>query len=206
MKRTSLGELIANAVSHGVGALLSILVLILLLIHSDSTVELLSSLAFGIGLIVLYFSSTLYHSFPDKMKRTLGVFKRLDHASIYVLISGSYTPFILLGTNTSKGYWLLGVLWFITIVGVVLKSIWIKRYHVIHVILYVLMGWSVLLVWSEIQPHLGQSLVWLIAGGVSYTLGVGFYASKFKYSHFVWHIFVLFGSISHFIAVWLLMS
>lgn len=206
MKKTSLGELIANAVSHGVGVFLAITMFILLLVRSNTTEEVLSSIAFGVALIVLYLSSTLFHSFPENMKVVSSVFKRLDHSSIFLLITGTYTPFLVLVANSTEGYILLGALWAITIIGIVFKSIWIDRFHYVHLALYVLMGWSVMLIWSDIQPNLGQSLWFLIAGGLSYTIGVIFYVSKFKYAHFVWHLFVLGGSVSHFVALWIILS
>ncbi|QMS84790.1 PAQR family membrane homeostasis protein TrhA [Candidatus Xianfuyuplasma coldseepsis] len=202
MKKTSLGELIANAVSHGVGVLFAITYLILLLVKSNSITEALVSTAFGVSMIVLYLSSTLFHSFPENMKRVYRVFQRFDHSSIFLLITGTYTPFIVLCADTLTGHILLGSLWLITITGIVFKSIWIDKFHYVHLALYVLMGWSVVLVWSDIQPNLGNSLWFLLIGGISYTLGVGFYVSRFKYAHFVWHIFVLLGSFMHFLAVW----
>ena len=201
MQRTSLGELIANAVSHGVGVILSIAALVLMIVVSDTTIELLACLVFGISLIILYTASTLFHSFPEKMKRVYAVFQRLDHTSIFFLISGTYTPFMLLVVQSTKGYILLGILWLITIVAVTLKAIWVHKYHALFVVLYVLMGWSVLFVIGDVINSLQSGTYLLIAGGVFYTAGVIFYVSKFKYHHFVWHIFVLLGSISHFLAV-----
>lgn len=206
MKKTSLGELIANAISHGVGVFIAIAMLVVLLVRSNGTEEVLASLAFGIAMIVLYLSSTLFHSFPEGMKRVSGVFRRLDHSSIFLLITGTYTPFIILVARSLEGYILLGALWTITIIGIVFKSIWIERYHVIHLALYVVMGWSVMIIWSDISGQLGTGLGYLLAGGISYTLGVAFYVAKFKYAHFVWHLFVLGGTINHFIAVWLILG
>jgi hemolysin III len=201
MKKTTLGELIANAVSHGIGAALAIAMLVILVVLAGDLAEALSALAFGVAMVALYLASTLYHSFPERMRRVSTVFQRLDHSSIFVLIAGTYTPFIVLAARSQKGYILLGVLWAITILGIVMKSIWIDRFHVLHVILYVIMGWSVLFVWNDIQPNLGNSLWLLLAGGISYTVGVAFYASRFRYAHFIWHLFVLGGSITHFLAV-----
>lgn len=203
MQKTSLGELIANAVSHGVGVLLSITALVLMIVKADTTVELLACLVFGVSLIILYSASTLFHSFPEKMKRVYAVFQRLDHTSIFFLISGTYTPFMLLTVQSTKGYILLGVLWFITIVAVVLKAIWVHKYHALFVVLYVLMGWSVVFVIGDVINSLQQGIYFLLAGGIFYTIGVIFYVSRFKYHHFVWHIFVLLGSVSHFLGVYL---
>jgi hemolysin III len=175
--------------------------LVILVVLAGDLAEALSALAFGVAMVALYLASTLYHSFPERMRRVSTVFQRLDHSSIFVLIAGTYTPFIVLAARSQKGYILLGVLWAITILGIVMKSIWIDRFHVLHVILYVIMGWSVLFVWNDIQPNLGNSLWLLLAGGISYTVGVAFYASRFRYAHFIWHLFVLGGSITHFLAV-----
>ena len=122
MKKTTLGELIANAVSHGLGASFAIVALVLLLVKSNTTSEILSSVAFGVARIILYLSSTLFHSFPEKMKRVSSVFQRLDHSSIFLLISGTYTPFLVLLVGTKEAYTLLVILWTITIIGIVMKS------------------------------------------------------------------------------------
>lgn len=202
MKKTSLGELIANSISHGVGVLLSITALVLLLVKSSSGVEILSSLVFGISLIILYLCSTLFHSFPEKFRKVYSVFQRLDHSSIFILISGTYTPFMLLVVANTTGYILLAALWTITLIGIVFKAIWIKKYQYVHLALYVLMGWSVAFVINDVISGLDNCFWLLLAGGISYTLGVIFYVSKFKYAHFIWHLFVLGGSIFHFLCVY----
>ncbi len=201
MKKTTLGELIANAVSHGVGFLLSIAGLILLIIKAEGTAELISVIIFGVSMMLLYISSTLFHSFPDKMKRVLAVFQRLDHSSIFLLIAGTYTPFIVLVVDNTRGYVLLAFLWLITIIGIVFKSIWIKKFKYVHLIIYLLMGWSVMFVYNDFIQNIGN-YYFVVIGGISYTLGVAFYVSKFRYAHFVWHLFVLSGTFFHFLAVW----
>lgn len=206
MKKTSLGELIANAVSHGVGFLLSVTALILLLIKSEGSAEIISSLVFGISLMLLYISSTLFHSFPEKMKRVFTVFQRLDHSSIFLLIAGTYTPFLILVVNNTKGYILLAVLWVITIVGIVFKSIWIDKFKFIHLIIYLFMGWSVLFVFHDFVNNSGNAFLFVLLGGISYTAGVAFYIARFKYSHFIWHLFVLGGTVMHFIAVYIILG
>ena len=140
MKKTSLGELIANAVSHGVGLLLAIAGLVLLLIKAEAPNEILSALVFGLSMILLYTSSTLFHSFPEKMKRVYTVFQRLDHSSIFVLIAGTYTPFLVLLVDSTRGYILLGFLWLITIIGIVFKSIWIRKFKYGHLAIYLLIN------------------------------------------------------------------
>ncbi len=204
MKKTSLGELIANAISHGVGAIFAIVALAILLISSSGTAEILSSIAFGVSMITLYLCSTLFHSFPEKMKRIYTVFQRLDHSSIFLLITGTYTPFLVLVVNSTKGYILLGILWGITVVGILLKAIWIDKFKYVHLALYLIMGWSIMFVSSDIIGQLDNTFIYVLLGGISYTVGVAFYVSKFKYAHFVWHLFVLGGSVSHFIAIYMI--
>jgi hemolysin III len=201
MKKTSLGELIANSISHGVGILLGVFGLVVLLIYSSSLVETIASIVFGISLILLYASSTLFHSFPEKMTRVYTVFQRFDHSAIFVLIAGTYTPFLLLAVANTQAYILLGILWVLTILGIVMKSIWIAKYHKVHLVIYLLMGWSILLVYDEAIPALGNNFIYVLIGGLCYTFGVIFYIMKFKYQHFIWHLFVLAGSVFHYISV-----
>lgn len=204
MKKTSLGELIANAVSHGVGALLAIAGLVVLIVVADTQVELIASIIYGLSLFTLYMCSTLLHSFPEKMTRVFAVFQRLDHSSIYLLIAGTYTPFLIVLVRNTEAYILFGVLWGLAILGVVLKSIWIKKFQMIHLAIYLLMGWSIMLIYDTAIPLLGDTVIWVVAGGLCYTIGVGFYVAKFKYQHFIWHLFVLAGSVCHFISVLLI--
>ncbi len=201
-KKTSLGELIANAVSHGIGFLLAIAGLVLLVVKADTLIEVLSSVAFGVSMIVLYLSSTLLHSFPDKMKTVKDIFRRFDHSSIFILIAGTYTPFLVLLVGTTEAYILLIGLWVITLIGVIFKSIWAEKYMAVSVIIYLLMGWSFILVSNDVFTSLGNEIIFLIIGGLLYTVGVLFFISKFKYSHFVWHLFVLGGTFFHFICVY----
>jgi hemolysin III len=206
MKKTSLGELIANAISHGIGVIFAIVGLVLLLINSNGFPKIISSITFGVSMIILYLCSTLFHSFPEKMKRVYSVFQRLDHSSIFLLITGTYTPFLVLVVNSTKGYILLGILWIITIIGIVFKAIWIKKFKYVHLALYLIMGWSILFVYTDIIDGLANVFIYVLLGGISYTVGVVFYVSKFKYQHFIWHLFVLGGSISHFIAIFIIIS
>ncbi len=201
-RETSLGELIANAVSHGIGFLLAIVGLVLLIIKADTFPELMASIAFGVSMIVLYLSSTLLHSFPDNMKTVKGVFRRFDHSSIFILIAGTYTPFLVLLVGTKEAYILLIVLWAITIIGIIFKSIWSDRYMGVSLAIYLLMGWSFIVVSKDVYFGLGSDIVYLIIGGLLYTVGVIFFVSKFKYSHFIWHLFVLGGTFFHFICVY----
>lgn len=201
MRKTSLGELIANAVSHGVGFILAIAGLVILLVISDTNKEVIASLIYGLSLMILYLSSTLLHSFPEKMKRVFTVFQRLDHSSIFLLISGTYTPFLIVLIGTKEAYYLFGFLWLLTILGIVFKSIWIDKFQFFHLFIYLMMGWSILLIMDQAAPLIGDALLFVVVGGLCYTLGVGFYVSKFKYQHFIWHLFVLAGSVFHFVSV-----
>ena len=201
-RKTSLGELIANAVSHGVGVLLAITALVMLILKADSLVETMASITFGVSMIILYLSSTLLHSFPDNMKTVKNVFRRFDHSSIFILIAGTYTPFLLLAVGTTGAYILLAGLWIITIIGIIFKSIWGGKYMAVSVVIYLLMGWSIILVSNDVFTVLGSEIIFLIIGGLFYTIGVLFFISRFKYSHFVWHIFVLGGTFFHFICVY----
>lgn len=201
MKKTSLGELIANAVSHGVGAILSVAGLVVLLVIADTTNELIASIIYGLSLMILYFSSTLLHSFPERMERVFTVFQRLDHSSIFLLITGTYTPFLIVLIRTREAYILFGILWGLTILGIVLKSIWISRFQMVHLAIYLIMGWSIMLIYQQAIPLLGNTVMFVVIGGLFYTIGVAFYVSKFKYQHFIWHLFVLAGSIFHFISI-----
>ena len=202
LKKTTLGELIANAISHGLGALFAIVGLVLLIIKSNTTTEVLSSIAFGTSMIVLYLSSTLFHSFPERMKRVYSVFQRLDHSSIFILISGTYTPFLVLLVRTKEAYILLIILWTITVFGIVFKSIWIDKFKYVHLAIYLIMGWSIVFIINEVYYQVGDAFLFVLLGGISYTVGVAFYVAKFKYNHFVWHLFVLGGTVFHFIAVY----
>ncbi|MCK4552094.1 MAG: hemolysin III family protein [Tenericutes bacterium] len=201
MKKTSLGEMIANAISHGIGLLLAIAGLVILLVKAGGTAEVISCVVFGLSMIMLYTSSTFFHAFPEKMKRVYTVFQRLDHSSIFLLIAGTYTPFLILIINNLRGYILLGFLWIITIVGIVFKSIWIDKFKLIHLIIYVLMGWSAIFVYNDFIQDI-NNYIYILIGGISYTAGIAFYISRFKYSHFVWHIFVLAGTFFHFLAIY----
>ncbi len=203
MRKETTSELIANAVSHGIGFLLATFALVFLLVNAEDSGTLLGIIVFGVSLILLYLNSTLYHSFPTKFGRIRRLFRRFDHAAIYLLIAGTYTPFVWILVPNAKGYALLGGLWLIAAIGIVAKALWIERFRVLHVIMFLAMGWSVVLIWSDVYEAISsESLFFLLAGGISYTLGVIFYATRFAFSHFVWHIFVLGGSLMHFLSIY----
>ena len=200
MTAPSLGEEIANSITHGLGALLSVIGLAALLVAAitqGSALHVTAVAVFGTTLILLYFASTLYHALTAP--RAKRVFQILDHSAIYLLIAGTYTPFTLITLRGPWGWSLFAVTWSLAIFGVVFKSIWIDRHAVLSTIIYVLMGWCAIV---AIRPLLRglpwDGFLWLLAGGLSYTAGVIFYASHRRYAHAVWHLFVLGGSVCHY--------
>ncbi|MCX8006607.1 MAG: hemolysin III family protein [Coriobacteriia bacterium] len=200
----SVGEEIANAVTHGVGAALGLAALVVLSVASALTHDferVAAAVTFGITLVLLYAASTLYHSIPGKRARH--VFKVLDHASIYLLIAGTYTPFTVVTLRASNGMALLAAIWAMALVGVALESFWVYRPKWLSAAVYLGMGWLVVVVIRpliEALPAGGVAL--LAAGGAAYTLGTVFYVLKrVRYSHMVWHLFVLAGSALHVAAV-----
>lgn len=207
-KKQTLGEEIANAVSHGVLAIFGIVALILLLLKSDTSAKVASSIIFSSGIIILYVMSTLYHSFTHKT--TKNVFRRFDHISIYILIGGTFAPFLLIAINQpifngllTKGQFIFIIQWTLIVIGTVFKAIWIDKAMALHTFLYLLMGWSALFFIKDVY-NIGKAPFYLVlAGGLSYSIGVIFFAlPKVKYFHFVWHIFVGIGTIVQFIAIY----
>ena len=200
----TVGEEIANSITHGIGTLLSIAGLVILIVFAalyGNAWHVVSFSIFGSTLIILYLASTLYHSFPKLSAKN--ILKRLDHSAIFILIAGSYTPFMLTNIRGAWGWSLFGVIWALAITGVVFKSIFIFRFQKLSVLIYIFMGWLCLVAFKEIVIHVPPfSLLLLIIGGVSYTIGTIFYAwRKLPYNHTVWHIFVLCGSLFHYFSV-----
>ncbi len=199
----SLGEEIANAVSHGLGAIFGIVALILMLLKSNNANEVFGALVFGLSIIVLYTMSTLYHAFKrdTKVKR---LFKRFDHISIYILIGGTFAPIFIMVVDKPMGWYLLAGQWGLIALGATLKAIHIHKYQIPHLLLYIILGWSGLALIGPLFEVSQGAFYFILAGGVAYTVGVIFYAlSKvFKYSHFIWHIFVFLGTLLQFIAIY----
>ena len=200
----TLGEEIANSVTHGVGALLSLIGTAILLYRAarnGTTVHVVSFAVYGSCLFLLHLSSTLYHALrPPRAKR---VFRVFDHCSIYLLIAGTYTPFLLISLWGRWGLTLLVAIWTLAIAGIVFKSLFIGRLQRASVLLYILMGWMIIVAareaWARV-PH--AAIGFVAAGGLFYTLGVAFYAWKsLPYNHAVWHLFVLGGSVCHYAAI-----
>jgi len=204
VRRQSLGEEIANAISHGIGlaaALAAAPVLVIAAAHRGDLAWLVGSSVFAASMVLLYLASTLYHAIPHS--RAKRVFKTLDHAAIYLLIAGTYTPFTLGVLRGAWGWTLFGLIWALALTGVVLKLAGGLRRPWMSTGLYVAMGWLVLVaikpLWEAMPPW---GMFWLVAGGVAYTGGVAFYAADHKpYAHFVWHLFVVAGTACHFVAV-----
>jgi hemolysin III len=197
-------EEIFNAVTHGVGAVFALIglgVLIAAAYYHGGAWHLVSFIIYGISLVLLYFASTLYHSFTNEKIKYL--FKIFDHAAIYLLIAGTYTPFTLIPLHGVIGWTIFSVIWSLAIIGVVLKVFFVKRFKVLSTLCYIFMGWAAVLM---IKPLLAtvavEGLYWLIGGGLLYTVGAVFYlARRMPFNHAIWHIFVLGGSIAHFIVV-----
>lgn len=205
LKRYTTGEEIFNTISHGVGSVLAVggtTVLTVLSAVHHSGLALSVSLIYGISLIVLYTMSAVYHGVPHpKAKEILRIF---DHASIFFLIAGSYTPFCLIALRGNpRGVIVAGAVWACAAVGILLNAIDLKKTERLGTVLYVIMGWAILFAFKDIIRALPQPAFWLLLiGGVSYTGGLVFYAMKNRrYMHSVWHLFVLAGSILHYICI-----
>jgi hemolysin III len=200
----TLGEEIANAVSHGLGLLFAIASLPILLVfnaHGGRPVNLVAVSVFSVTMMVLYLVSTLYHAVPEGRVKLF--FNRLDHAAIYLFIAGSYTPFALGVLHGRVGWALFGAIWAMAAAGVAVKLMNLLKHPLWSTGLYVAMGWFALLAAGPLihsMPLAG--LMWLLGGGVAYTAGaiVFLFDSKVRYMHFVWHLFVLAGTVCHFFA------
>jgi len=198
-----LGEEIANAVTHGLGLLLSIaglVALVWLATVRGTAWHVVSCAIYGSTLVLLYLSSTLYHALSATRAKKL--FRVFDHSAIFLLIAGTYTPFVLVSLRTRFGYALLAVVWVLSVGGVVFKSIKVDGYGAISTGVYVLLGWiSIFAVRPLALSLTWAAMGWLVAGGLLYTLGVIFFAWNRRYAHAVWHVFVLGGSVCHYLAV-----
>ncbi|WP_159883674.1 PAQR family membrane homeostasis protein TrhA [Paenibacillus puerhi] len=195
----------ANAISHGIGAVLSLVALVLLVVRSalyGSPWHVVSFAIFGVSLLLLYVCSTLLHS--ARQERWVRVFEVMDHAAIYVLIAGTYTPFLLVTIRSPLGWSLFGIVWGLALAGILFKLFFTGRFNVLSTLFYIGMGWMVMFAFQPLQQQLPEpGIAWLVAGGVLYTLGTVFYLwKKLFYHHAVWHLFVLLGSICHFVSIY----
>jgi hemolysin III len=196
-------EEVASLVTHGVGVVFSIVALAaMVFLAQGEPLKIISALVFGASLILLYASSTLYHFFTSP--RWKARFQALDHACIYLLIAGSYTPITLITLRGAWGWWLFGTVWSLAVVGVLMKTVRKgKRDHWISTALYLAMGWLIVFALGPLIRELPAAGVWwLVAGGVTYSAGIIFYSwSRLPFNHAIWHLFVLGGSVCHVLAV-----
>lgn len=203
-RKLTVKEEIFNSITHGVGVLLSIAALVLLVVLAvgkGNVWHVVSFSIYGSTMVLLYLASTLYHSFTkEKMKN---LFARFDHAAIFLLIAGTYTPFLLTALRGTFGWVLFGVIWGVAIVGVVIRSIYLTRFRKLMVAMYLVMGWMFVVAVGPMIKNLPLiSIIFLFLGGLFYSIGVIFYLKRnMKYGHGIWHLFVLAGSIMHFFAV-----
>ena len=194
-----------NIISHAIGLFLSVVALLLMLVRASGSgliLHIMSAGIFGLSLIALYAASTLYHSATDpKVRSRLRI---NDHATIYILIAGTYTPFTLITLNGWVGWTVFGVSWAMAITGVVLKLFFTGRYNVLSTLMYVFMGWIIIFAIKPLVNNLSaEGLFWLVAGGVAYTTGAIIYSiKKIQFNHAIFHLFVLLGSFCHFISVY----
>ncbi|HEX5834076.1 MAG TPA: hemolysin III family protein [Pyrinomonadaceae bacterium] len=200
----SAGEEIANSISHGLGLLLALIALPILVISAvriGSTRFMIGAAVFGVTMILLYLASTLYHSVThDAAKK---VFRLFDHSAIFLLIAGTYTPFTLGVLRGTWGWTLLAIIWFLALAGIVVKAVPRTRHSWISMVLYLVMGWLAIVAIKpmfELVPVPG--IILIFAGGLAYTGGLAFFAARsLRYSHFIWHLFVIAGTAFHFFAV-----
>lgn len=192
-----------NAFTHGVGALFGIVALVLLIIFDTNKTDfsLFSVIVYGISIIILFTASTLYHSVTNKQKKHY--FRIVDHVSIYLLIAGTYTPVLLISLEQNLGWTLFWVVWGIAVFGVILKLFFTGKFEVFSTLLYLVMGWLIVFDFSNLSEAIGSNgILLLFAGGLSYTVGIVFYAiQKIPFNHVIWHVFVLAGAIYHFFMV-----
>ncbi|MFE6167882.1 hemolysin III family protein [Viridibacillus arvi] len=189
-------EEIWNAITHGIAFLLCIPALVLLImkaIDKGSTLYVVSFIVFGVSMLILFLASTLLHSMPEKYKK---IFAILDHSSIYILIAGTYTPFLLIALNGALGWTLFGIIWALALLGILFKCFFIHRFEFVSVIFYILMGWLIIIAIKPLYAHItGAGFSLLLSGGILYTIGAFFYAyRRIPYNHAIWHLFVIAGS------------
>jgi hemolysin III len=194
-----------NIISHGIGIIMSVIASVFLIvkgIEDNNAINLFSYIIYGLSLTLLYSASTIYHnSKTESVRRKLNIF---DHASIYVLIAGTYTPYSLITLHGTTGWIVFGIIWGLAISGVILKLFFIGKYKILSTAMYVFMGWLMIIAISPMIENLSkEGLIWLLAGGISYTIGAVLYSiKKIKFNHAIFHILVLIGSVSHFISIY----
>ncbi|WP_434751714.1 PAQR family membrane homeostasis protein TrhA [Paenibacillus amylolyticus] len=197
-------EEVANAVTHGIGAALSVAALVLLIVFSSmkgTAWHVVSFTIYGITMLMLYTNSTLVHALKEGKAKDL--FEFFDHSSIYLFIAGTYTPFLFVAVRGTLGWTLFGIIWGIALAGVIFKAFFTKKFLFMSTIFYIAMGWLIVTAWQPLVTAIPTGgIVLLVAGGLMYTLGTLFYVWRgFPFHHAIWHLFVLAGSILHFFAV-----
>jgi len=197
-------EELANGITHGIGLALSVvgmLALVVLSVMRGDAWHIAGCTTFGITLVLLYAASTLYHTLHTP--RLKHILKILDHAAIYLLIAGTYTPFTLVNLRGFWGWTLFSLVWGLSAFGIVWKLIHVERFQIVSTLIYLAMGWVVLIAIKPVMSSVPSwGIVWLVAGGMFYTVGVVFFAlNRLRYNHAIWHVFVMAGSICHYIAV-----
>lgn len=204
IKKSDVVAEVLNAITHGIGAVLSAVALVFLImkgIQSGNGIHLTAYLIYGISMILLFLASTLYHSFS--FTRFKDIFHYIDHAAIYLLIAGSYTPFCLIALEGRPAKVLFLTVWGIALSGVILKIFFVGKYNKLSTVLYLIMGWLAIFLIKPIYLYLGTAgLTLLILGGIAYSLGTIFYSNKrLKYMHVIWHLFVLAGAAFHYFTI-----
>lgn len=200
----SLEEEVANAITHGFGVGIAIAALVILVVYSallGDTWKVVSFSIYGATMILLFLSSTLYHSFPQPTLKRF--FRILDHSSIFLLIAGTYTPVTIGAMRGGWGWTLFGIIWGLTLIGICLKIFAMSKLKWVSIVVYLMMGWIIIIAIKPlVQVVSREFLIWIAIGGLAYSLGIIFYtARKLPFHHAIWHLFVLAGSISHFFAM-----
>jgi hemolysin III len=203
-RRITMINEIANSVTHGIGALLAVTALVLLAVFASiygDTLHIVSFTIYGSTLVLLYLASTLYHSTQEPRKKY--IFRIIDHAAIYLLIAGTYTPFMLVTLQGTRGWVMFSIIWALAIIGILYKVFFINRHVIISTLFYLAMGWLIVFSIRDLFNNLPfNGIVLLGAGGLCYTLGMVFYAGRDRlFMHAIWHLFVLGGSICHFFSI-----
>jgi hemolysin III len=197
-------EEVANAITHGIGTVLSVAALVLLVVFASlkgTAWHVVSFSIYGTTMLLLYLNSTLVHSLREGKAKDL--FEFFDHSSIYLFIAGTYTPFLLVAIRGTLGWSLFGIIWGVAFFGVLFKAYFVKRFLFMSTVFYIAMGWLIVVAWNPLSAVVaGGGMTLLMAGGILYTLGTIFYVWRgFPFHHAIWHVFVLAGSVTHFFAV-----
>lgn len=204
MKFYTRKENLMNAITHGIGALLAVAALVILIVFASiygDAWHIVSFTIYGVSLVLLFTVSTLYHSLTGyKAKK---VFQIMDHSSIYILIAGTYTPILLTALRSSRGWVIFGIIWGMAIIGVSIQPFIINKHNILSTLIYIVMGWMIVTQFNQLIRVIPKiSLIFLMVGGILYTLGAVLYLiKKIPYNHGIWHIFVLAGSIFHFFTI-----